>query len=84
VNAIPEGYHSVTPYLVVDDAARAINFYQQASGAQETVRMNGPDGKIAHAELRLGDSMIMLSSEMTGSEARSPRSLGGATTSIFL
>jgi len=84
VKPIPEGYRSVTPYLVVDDAAGAVNFYQQAFGAQETVRMNGPDGKIAHAELRLGDSMIMLSSEMTGGAARSPRSLGGTTASIFL
>jgi PhnB protein len=84
VKPIPDGYHAVTPYLVVHDAAGAIEFYQRAFGAKETMRMDGPPGKIAHAELKISDSMIMLSDEMPGSGARSPRSLGGSPVSIFL
>ena len=84
VQPIPQGYHSVTPYLVVNDAARAIDFYRRAFGAKETVRMDGPPGKIAHAELKIGDSMIMLSDEMPGGGCRSPKSLGGSTVNIFL
>lgn len=84
VNPIPKGYHSVTPYLVVKDAARAIDFYQRAFGAKETVRMGGPDGKIAHAELKIGDSMIMISDEMPGAGCRSPQSLGGTSVGIFV
>ena len=82
--AIPDGYHAVTPYLVVHDAARAIDFYQHAFGAKEVMRMDGPPGKIAHAELKINDSMIMLSDEMPGSGARSARSLGASPVSIFL
>jgi PhnB protein len=82
VKKIPEGYHSVTPYLVVGDAVRAIDFYTQAFGAKELMRMGAPEGKIGHAELKIGDSMIMLSDEMMGN--RSPQSLGGSPVSIFL
>ena len=82
VKKIPDGYHSATPYLVVGDAARAIDFYKQAFGATELVRMDGPGGKIGHAELKIGDSMIMLSDEMMGN--RSPQTLGGSPVSIFL
>ncbi len=82
VNPIPSGYHTVTPYLVVNDGARAIDFYKQAFGAKELHRMGGPDGKIGHAELKIGDSVIMLSDEMMGN--RSPQSLGGSPVSIFL
>lgn len=82
VQAIPPGYHSVNPYLVVRDGARAIDFYKQAFGASELSRMGTPDGKIAHAELKIGDSMIMLSDEMM--EYKSPQSLGGSPVSIFL
>lgn len=57
---IPEGYHSVTPYLVVDDPDRLLDFIKQALGAEEMFRMDGPDGKIGHAEVRIGDSMVML------------------------
>ena len=60
VKPVPEGFHTVTPYLVVDDGARAIEFYQQAFGAKEIMRMPGPDGKISHAEVKIGDSIIML------------------------
>jgi PhnB protein len=84
VRPIPEGYHSITPYLVVNNAARAIDFYQRAFGAKKTVQMDGPDGKIAHAELKIGDSILMLSEEMPGGGARSPQSVGGTTVSIFL
>jgi PhnB protein len=72
----------VTPYLVVNDASRAIEYYKQAFKAKETVRMAGPGGKIGHAELKIGDSMLMLSDEMGGN--RSPQSLGGSPVSIFL
>jgi len=81
---IPDGYHAVTPYLIVDGAARAIDFYQRAFGAEEIMRMRGPDGKIGHAELRIGDSIIMVSDEMPESGARSPHSLGGTTAGLFL
>jgi PhnB protein len=84
VKPIPRGYHSVTPYLVVHDAARAIDFYQRVFGAKEVTRMDGPPGKIAHAELKIGNSMIMLSDEMPGGGCRSPQSLGGSTVNIFL
>jgi PhnB protein len=83
VRPIPEGYHSITPYLVVKDAARALDFYRRAFGAKEVMRMDGPGGKITHAELRIGDSMIMVADEMPGG-SRSPQSLGGSTVGIFL
>jgi PhnB protein len=83
VKPVPEGYHTVTPYLVVNDAARAIDFYKRAFGATEMCTMPTPDGKIAHAELTIGDSVLMLSDEMPGSCA-SPKKLGGTTCSVFL
>ena len=61
VKPIPDGYHSVTPYLIVDGAAKLIDFTKQALGAEETFRMPGPGGQIMHAEVRIGDSMLMLS-----------------------
>jgi PhnB protein len=84
VQPIPQGYHTVTPYLVVNDAAKAIDYYQRAFGAKDVVRMDGPGGKIMHAELKIGNSMIMLSDEMPGTGNKSPRSLGGSPVSIFL
>ncbi len=81
---IPQGYRSVTPYLTLNDAARALDFYKNAFGAREVMRMDGPDGKIGHAEIKIGDSMIMLGDEMPGSGTRSPQSLGGTTAGIFL
>ena len=84
VRPIPENYHSITPFLVVNDAARAIDFYKRAFGAKEIMRMDGPGGKVAHAEVKIGDSMIMLSDEMPGNGARSPKALGGSPVSIFL
>ncbi len=83
VKEIPKGFHTVTPYLTVSDSARAIDFYKRAFGAEELSRMDGPDGKIAHAEIKIGDSVIMLSDEMPG-WSRSPQSLGGTAVNIFL
>jgi PhnB protein len=84
VKPIPDGYRTVTPYLVVNNAAGAIDFYKRAFGAQEINKMAGPQGKIAHAELKIGDSIVMLSDEMPGSGMRSPQSLGGTAVGIFL
>jgi PhnB protein len=81
---IPKGYHSITPYLVVKDASRAIDYYKRAFGAKEISRMDGPNGKIVHAEIKIGDSMLMLMDEMPGSGSRSPQSLGGSPVNIFL
>jgi PhnB protein len=84
VQPIPEGYHSLTPYLAVDDAERAIEFYKDAFGATEQVRMQGPDGKIGHAELQVGDSKLMLSDPFPQSSVRPPAERGGTTASIFM
>ena len=84
VKPVPEGYHSVTPYLAVDDAAAAIDYYKKAFGAQERVRMIGPDGRIGHAELAIGDSLIMLSDPMPQGSTRPPGDLGGTSGSVFL
>jgi PhnB protein len=84
VKPIPDGYHTVTPFLAVHNAAKAIDFYKRAFGATELHRMDGPQGKIAHAEIKIGDSVIMLSDEMPGTSARSPQSLGGTTTNLFI
>jgi PhnB protein len=82
--AIPDGYHNVTPYLIVNDAAAAIEFYKKAFGATELMRMPKPNGKIGHAEIRIGDSPIMLADEAAEMGARSPRTFGGSPVSIFL
>ena len=84
VKPVPEGFHTVTPYLVVDDGARAIEFYEQAFGAKGVMRMPGPDGKVSHAEVKIGDSIIMLGPSQASTGVRSPESLGGSTVSIFL
>jgi PhnB protein len=85
VKPVPEGYHTVTPYLIVQDAARAIDFYKKAFGAIELMRMPDPGGKkIGHAEIRIGDSPIMLADEFPEMNARSPQTLGGSAVSILL
>ena len=84
VKPIPQGFHTVTPYLTVNDAARALDFYKRAFGAQEVVRMEAPGGKIGHAEIKIGDSLIMLADEMPGAGNRSPQSLNGTTSGVFL
>ena len=81
---IPEGYHSLTPYLVVDHAAQAIEFYKRAFGARERMSMPSPDGKIAHAELEIGDSLMMLADAFEQSACRPPKELGGTTGGVFL
>lgn len=84
VKAIPDGYYSLTPYLYVRGAAEAIEFYKRAFGAVEVVRMPGPGGTIMHAEVKIGNSMLMLSDENPGRDAISPATLGGAAGSIML
>ena len=84
VKPIPDGYHSVTPYLILDDAARALEFYKQAFGAVELLRMPGPNGKIGHAEIRIGDSPIMLADEAPAMGARSARTIGGSPISLMV
>ena len=82
--AIPDGYHSVTPYLIVNGAAKAIDFYKRAFGAVELMRLPGPDGRIGHAEIRIGDSAIMLADEHPAMGYRSPQSLGGAAVNLMV
>jgi PhnB protein len=79
---IPEGFHSVTPSLVVRDAPRAIEFYKRAFGAQELVRMPGPDGKIMHAEIKIGDSIIFIGEENPQMSVKSPQTLGASTGTL--
>lgn len=84
VKPIPEGYHSVTPYLIVKGAAKAIEFYKQAFGATETLRVPQADGRIVHAELTIGDSTIMLADEFPERNIRGPESLGGTAVTMHL
>jgi PhnB protein len=81
---VPDGYHTVTPYLIVRDAAGAIEFYKKAFGATETMRIASPPGRVGHAEIRIGDSAIMLADEFPDMGARSPQSIGGSPVSILL
>jgi PhnB protein len=84
VNPIPDGYPQVIPYLYVDGAAAAIDFYGKVLGTKERMRMGGPDGKVGHAELELGDSVIMLADEFPDMGAKSPKSVGGSPVTISL
>jgi len=81
---IPEGYHSVTPYLIIKGATEAIDFYKKAFGATELFRMPAPEGKIGHAEIKIGDSPIMLADESPEMGYKSPQSLGGSPISIMI
>jgi PhnB protein len=83
VRPVPEGYHTITPYLAVEDASAAIDFYQRAFGAKERVRMPGPGGAIMHAELEIGDSLVMLSDPFPQASTRPPKELGGTSVNIF-
>ncbi len=83
VKPIPEGYHSVTPYIIVDDAAGAIDFYKDAFGATEKFRMPMGD-KIGHAEIQIGDSHVMLADEFPERDIRGPKARGGATSSLMI
>lgn len=84
VKAIPDGYHSVTPYLIISGAAEAIDFYQQAFGAIELFRMPAPGGKIGHAEIKIGNSPIMLADEFPEMGYKSPATLGGSPVSLMI
>jgi PhnB protein len=82
--AIPQGYATATPYLIVKGAAEAIDFYKRAFNATEQFRMADPSGGVAHAEIKIGNSMIMLADEHPAMGYRGPRSLGGSAVSIML
>jgi PhnB protein len=86
VSYVPKDYHAVTPYLIVKDAARAIEYYKKVFGATETVRMSGPDGKVGHAELKIGDSHIMLADEnpQMGPGHTSAATVGGSPVSLYV
>jgi PhnB protein len=84
VNPIPEGYPRVTPYLIVDGASAAIDFYSSVLDATERMRMDAPGGKIGHAELEIGDSVVMLADENPEVNARGPRSVGGSPVSLMV
>jgi PhnB protein len=84
VKPIPDGYHTVTPYLIVSGAARALDFYKKAFGATELMRMPGPGDKVMHAEIKIGDSIIMLADEFPERNVRGPQSLGGTPVGIML
>ena len=84
VKSIPEGYHSITPYLYIKGAASAIDYYKKAFGATELLRMPGPDGKIGHAEIKIGDSPIMMADENAEIGALSPQTIGGTPMSIMI
>ena len=84
VKPVPDGYHTLTPFLTVRDAARAIEFYKQAFGAVERGVMKGPDGKIMHAELKIGDSIIMLSDEFPEFGSVSPQTIGGSGMGLHI
>lgn len=80
---IPDGYHSVTPYLIIDGAAAAIDYYKKAFGAEEVLRMP-MGGKIGHAEVKIGNSHVMLADEFPEMDIRGPKSRGGATSSLMI
>ncbi len=84
VKKIPDGYHSVTPYLIISGATEAIEYYKKAFGATELMRMPAPGGKIGHAEIKIGDSPIMLADEFSEMGYKSPQSLGGSPVSIMI
>ena len=84
VKPIPDGYHAVTPYLIVDGATAAIDFYARAFGAREICRLVAPGGRVGHAEIRIGDSHLMLADEFPEMEAVSPKKGGGHAVSLLL
>jgi PhnB protein len=80
--AVPEGYHTITPHLVLDDAAKTIDWYKKALGAEEIARSLGPDGKVMHAEIRVGDSRVMMNDPMMG--GKGPKATGGSPASLWV
>jgi PhnB protein len=84
VKSIPDGYHTVTPYLIVNGAAAAIDYYRRAFGARELMRFPGPDGRLAHAEIQIGGSRIMLGDVSPEMRQKDPKSIGGSSTGLML
>jgi PhnB protein len=84
VKPVPEGYHTVTPYVILSGAGEAIAFYKKALGAEEIMRLADPDGTVHHAEIRIGDSRVMLADEHPEIQALSPKTVGGSPVSIHL
>jgi uncharacterized glyoxalase superfamily protein PhnB len=84
VNPIPEGFHTLTPHIVVNDANQAIEFYKNAFGAEELCRMPGPGGKLMHAEIKIGDSIVMMCNEFPEQGAKSPQALNGSPVTLHL
>ena len=84
VSPVPQGYHSVTPYLIVDGADRALSWYAEAFGARELVRLAAPEGRIGHAEIEIGDSRIMLADEAPAHDAKAPAAFGGSPVTLHL
>jgi len=84
VKAIPDGYHSVTPYLIIKNAADAMDFYKRAFGASEVMRLAMPTGQVAHAEIQIGDSRVMLADEFPEMGFRGPKTLGGSGVSLMV
>lgn len=84
IEKIPKNYHSITPVLIVNKGDEAIEFYKKGFGVEERYRMKGPDGRVAHAELKLGDSVFMLSDEYPEMECHSPKTIGGSPVSMYV
>ena len=84
VKPIPEGYHSVTPYMIVKSAAQALDYYKKALGAIEVMRLADPSGKVMHAEMKIGNSIVMLADEFPEMGAKSPQTIGGSPVGICL
>lgn len=84
VSYVPKGYHTVVPYLIVKGAASALDFYKQVFGAEEVMRMPGPNGMIMHAEIKINGSTVMLADEMPGMEFKSPHSIGGSPVGVLV
>lgn len=84
VKSIPEGFHTLTPHITVKDAAQALDFYKAAFGAEEVVRMPGPGGKVMHAEIRIGDSRMLLNEEFPEMEVKGPTAFGGSPVTLHL
>ena len=84
VKKIPDGHNTVSPYLIVDNGERALDFYKRAFGATETFRHKAPDGKIGHAEIRIGDTVVMIADEFPDFDAHGPKKFGGSPVSMHL
>jgi uncharacterized glyoxalase superfamily protein PhnB len=84
VKAIPDGYHTITPSLTVRDGAKALDFYTKAFGAQERMRIPGPDGRLMHAEMQVGNSIIMLADEMPEMGCKAPAAVGAVSSSLYV